>query len=31
MRWERVAVVTDVTWIAHVVSAFRFLEHFQDD
>ena len=24
-RWERVAVVTDVTWIAHVVSAFRFL------
>ena len=24
-RWERVAVVTDVAWIAHVVSAFRFL------
>lgn len=25
MRWERVAVVTDVTWITHVVNAFRFL------
>ena len=24
-RWERVAVVTDVTWIAHLVNAFRFL------
>ena len=24
-RWERVAVVTDVTWIAHVVNALRFL------
>ncbi len=25
VRWERVAVVTDVAWIAHVASAFRFL------
>jgi SpoIIAA-like len=25
MRWERVAVVTDVAWITHVVNAFRFL------
>jgi hypothetical protein len=25
MRWERVAVVTDVVWIAHAVIAFRFL------
>ncbi|MGE0416598.1 MAG: STAS/SEC14 domain-containing protein [Acetobacteraceae bacterium] len=25
MRWERVAVVTDVPWIAHTVNAFRFL------
>jgi len=25
MRWERVAVVTNVTWIAHVVNTFRFL------
>ena len=24
-RWERVAVVTDVTWIANVVNALRFL------
>ena len=24
-RWARVAVVTDVTWIAHVVNALRFL------
>lgn len=24
-RWERVAVVTDVAWIAHTVNAFRFL------
>lgn len=24
-RWERVAIVTDVTWIAHVVNALRFL------
>lgn len=24
-RWERVAVVTDVDWIKHVVNAFRFL------
>ena len=24
-RWERVAVVTDVTWIVHVVHALRFL------
>ena len=24
-RWERVAVVTDVAWIKHVVNAFRFL------
>lgn len=24
-RWERVAAVTDVTWIANVLSAFRFL------
>ena len=24
-RWERVAVVTDVAWIRHAVSAFRFL------
>ena len=24
-RWERVAVVTDVAWIAHVVNAFRIL------
>jgi hypothetical protein len=24
-RWERVAVVTDVAWITHVVNAFRFL------
>ena len=25
IRWERVAVVTDVVWIAHVVNVFRFL------
>ncbi len=25
MRWERVAVVTDVTWISHVVTALRLL------
>lgn len=24
-RWERVAVVTDVTWIADLVKVFRFL------
>jgi SpoIIAA-like len=24
-RWERVAVVTDVAWIRHMVGAFRFL------
>ncbi len=24
-RWERVAVVTDVAWIRHLVGAFRFL------
>lgn len=24
-RWERVAVVTDVAWIRHAVSAFRIL------
>lgn len=24
-RWERVAVVADVAWIAHAVNAFRFL------
>ena len=24
-RWERVAVVTDVPWIRHLVGAFRFL------
>jgi hypothetical protein len=24
-RWERVAAVTDVAWIAHVVNALRFL------
>jgi hypothetical protein len=25
MRWERVAVVTDIAWITHVVNALRFL------
>jgi hypothetical protein len=25
MRWERIAVVTDVGWIAHIVDMFRFL------
>jgi len=25
MRWERVAVITDVAWIAQAVNAFRFL------
>lgn len=24
-RWERMAVVTDVDWIRHLLSAFRFL------
>lgn len=24
-RWERIAVVTDVAWIAHAVNAFGFL------
>lgn len=24
-RWERVAAVTDVPWIAHTLNAFRFL------
>ncbi|MGA7872592.1 MAG: STAS/SEC14 domain-containing protein [Candidatus Binatus sp.] len=24
-RWERMAVVTDVAWIRHLVGAFRFL------
>ena len=24
-RWERVAVVTDVDWMKHMISAFRFL------
>jgi hypothetical protein len=24
-RWERMAVVTDVDWIKHMVNAFRFL------
>ena len=24
-RWERIAVVTDVPWIANVLNAFRFL------
>lgn len=24
-RWERMAVVTDVDWIRHMVNAFRFL------
>lgn len=24
-RWERMAVVTDVAWIRHVVGAFRFV------
>ena len=25
MRWERIAVVTNVEWIRHAVRAFRFL------
>jgi hypothetical protein len=25
VRWERVAVVTGIGWITHVVNAFRFL------
>jgi hypothetical protein len=25
MRWERVAAVTEIAWITHVVNAFRFL------
>ena len=25
LRWERVAVITDVAWIQHTVNAFRFL------
>lgn len=25
MRWQRVAVVTDVAWITHAVNALRFL------
>ena len=25
LRWERIAVVTDVAWIRHTVNAFRFL------
>lgn len=24
-QWERVAAVTDVSWIAHTLNAFRFL------
>lgn len=24
-RWERMAIVTDVEWIGHLVSAFRFM------
>jgi hypothetical protein len=24
LRWERVAVITDVAWIRHTVNAFRF-------
>ncbi|HTS78855.1 MAG TPA: STAS/SEC14 domain-containing protein [Bryobacteraceae bacterium] len=24
-RWERMAIVTDVDWIRHVVNAFRFM------
>ena len=25
LRWERIAVVTDIAWIRHTVNAFRFL------
>ena len=25
LRWERVAVVTDIEWIRHTVNVFRFL------
>jgi SpoIIAA-like len=25
VRWERVAVVTDVEWLRHTINAFRFL------
>jgi hypothetical protein len=25
LRWERVAAVTDINWIAHALNAFRFL------
>ena len=25
LRWERVAVVTDIEWIRHRVNVFRFL------
>ena len=25
LRWERIAVVTDVEWIRHTINAFRFL------
>jgi hypothetical protein len=25
LRWERIAVVTDVEWIRHTLNAFRFL------
>lgn len=24
-RWERIAIVTDVTWIGQVMAVFRFL------
>lgn len=24
-RWERIAIVTDVAWITHLMNAFRFL------
>jgi hypothetical protein len=27
LRWERIAVITDVPWIGHAVAAFRFLIH----
>jgi SpoIIAA-like len=29
MPWERVAVVTDITWIAHIVKTLRALMPFQ--
>jgi len=25
MRWERIVLVTDVAWLAHMMNAFRFL------